>query len=104
MFYSVGTAAVDLGEDIDGDGVGDLLLGMPAVHGAHGFFGPVSGSLSTSGADLSVTASSGYFGSSLAFVGDHDNDGAADFAVGQYGDDDGGTDAGAAHIFLNAGL
>ncbi len=102
--YSVGAASAAVGGDVDGDGVGDLLLGASSSNKTYGFFGPVSGALTLSASDLTITASAGYFGSSVVFVGDHDNDGAEDFAVGQYGDDDGGSDAGAAHIFLNAGL
>ena len=97
---SVGTAAVALGEDLDGDGVGDVLVGAHGSYATYGFLGPLSGTLSAGGADLTISASQGYFGSSVAFVGDHDNDGVGDFAIGQYGDNDGGTDAGAVQVFL----
>src|ERR1700752_1919177 len=44
-----------------------------------------------------------YFGVSLAFLGDLDDDGVTDLAVGALGDDDGGTQKGAVWIlFLNA--
>jgi hypothetical protein len=84
--------------------VDDALVGLPSSALVYGYFGPISGTLSSSNYDLRVTGSSGYFGASVAYVGDHDGDGAVDVAIGQYGNDDGGTDAGAVHVFLNSGF
>ncbi len=101
---STSTISMALDGDVDGDGADDLLLGRPSSSVVQGFFGPLAGSFSLStSADLSIS-STGYLGSSVAFVGDQDGDGADDFACGQYGDDIGGTDAGAVHLFFNADL
>ena len=79
--------------DADGDGLADLLLGIPGYdplgtnEGAVLMvYGPVTGSYSTagslpSGAGLIGTESSGAFGTTLGGVGDLDADGFADWAV-----------------------
>ncbi len=99
-----GSVTMAVGGDLDGDGVGDVLLGQQTYNQVSAFFGPLSGSYTSTDGDLDISSSGGYLGSSVAFVGDHDGDGAEDFAMGQYGDDDGGTDAGAVHVFFNADL
>lgn len=80
-------AAVVGGEDLDGDGYGDLVIGAPGAGGGAGSVyvvrGPVSGAIRLSAADAELwgTAGSGA-GAALALIGDADGDGNADLAVG----------------------
>ena len=92
------------GFDVDGDLVPDCLVGAPHEAGN----GPMSGAIrvlsGATGAELLVLrggSSLDMFGSSLA-GGDLDGDGRAELIVGAYGDDAGGTDAGAVHVFSGA--
>ncbi len=96
----VQVTSMDLGGDIDADGTEDLLLS--AGYGTvYGFFGPLSGTLSTSTAGLTATGTS-YFGNVVRFAGDHDGDGADDFVVSDYY---GGTSSGGAgYVFFNSEL
>ncbi|MCC6409827.1 MAG: FG-GAP repeat protein [Planctomycetes bacterium] len=85
--YSVGpiaTASVQVslagGKDLDGDGIGDLVLGDPFGNVARSFSG-------ANGAPLSTFTPSGpgcgwvYWSTGLALVDDRDGDGLADLAV-----------------------
>jgi hypothetical protein len=56
--------------------------------------------LSDASAKLQGEASSHFAGLSVAAAGDVDGDGLADLLIGAYGNDDGGTDAGAAYLVL----
>ena len=57
--------------------------------------------MSEGGLSTHVTLDSNdYFGSSVASVGDYNGDGIPDLAVGAYGDDDGGSVAGAVYILF----
>jgi hypothetical protein len=90
------------GSDLDGDGVPDLLIGA---------YGATSGALHTGAVELRSGATGtligriygnadyDYFGYSLAFVGDWDRDGIADFAVGARDSNDGGVDSGAVSVY-----
>jgi len=95
--------------DVDGDGIGDLMVGANGADGsyenegcAYLVYGPVSGDLSLSAADGKFTGEGAfnYAGCSIAGAGDVNADGYADILVGAYGVDDGGTDAGAAYLVL----
>ncbi len=98
------------GEDIDGDGTDDVVVGdytYGTGGSAYAFLGPLSGSLpfaTTSDLALSGSTASDYFGHSVWLAGDHDGDGLADIAVGAYGEDDGGSLAGSVWLFLAGGL
>ena len=77
--------ALDGGEDIDGDGVGDLLVGAPNY--SLGVSDSRVGAVSVySGASLALVnqvfgkESSEYFGSSVSTAGDMNGDGLAEFA------------------------
>ena len=98
--------------DFDGDGYGDLALGVPGHGGIHGggavvvLYGTASG-LRTAGAQLwhpdvpgvpGTSSASHAFGASVA-TGDFDGDGYADLAVGSPGWDEGGaTGPGTLHV------
>lgn len=97
--------SVSTAGDYNGDGLSDLILGAPGTSGggagaAYVFFGPVSGTLGVSAADVSLLGDgvgdgAGY---SVASAGDYDGDGFDDVFVGAWANDDGGTDAGAAYL------
>ena len=103
-----GRSVMGLG-DIDNDGNDDI--GIAALNEDSGgsnagavyiLNGPVgAGSFSLSTADAKLTGeSAGDVFADVAFVGDFDNDGNDDVLVGAQGDDDNGTDAGAAYLFF----
>jgi len=102
--------SVSGGGDMNGDGYDDLLIG---AHGAapagpdsgtvYVIHGPVStGRIEAADAGYSLSGESGsdYAGYSVALTGDTDGDGNDDILVGAYGDDDAGSDAGAAYLIL----
>ncbi|MCB9764482.1 MAG: FG-GAP repeat protein [Alphaproteobacteria bacterium] len=95
--------------DVNGDGIGDLLVAAPYDDPSGLFSGsayvlPGTGAgLDTAGAQRLVDprgASRDFFGLALA-AGDIDGDGADDPAVGAIGDDDVGIDAGAVTVFTS---
>ena len=96
--------------DLDGDGVPDLAAGAPgagagAVHLLYlNSDGTVkrTAEINASSANGPQLSANDEFGASLA-SGDLDGDGVPDLAAGATGDDEGASNAGAAHVlFLNA--
>lgn len=96
------------GEDLDGDGWDDLLVGADGWDGggtqsgaAWLLTGPVSGTvpLATAAQRVGGEAAYSYVGHAVASPGDLDGDGRPEWAVGGFGDDEAGRDAGAAWIF-----
>ena len=100
--------------DVDGDGLGDILVGASAYGGSK--YGKVylilGASLGTtseidlSDADHSFMGENGhdFAGCSVSTAGDVDGDGLDDLLVGAYGHDGGGSEAGKAYLILGASL
>lgn len=92
--------------DVNGDGFDDILVGAQgnddggsnsgAAYLVLGSRSPAGESLTT--ADAQYTGPSGAVAGSVASAGDVDGDGFDDIVVGASGDDDAGTDAGAAYL------
>ena len=111
-----GSAVADIG-DINGDGIRDLAVGAPndddgsdnagavwillmQANGRVGSWQKISRDAGGFDGDLNAND---HFGASLAGIGDLDNDGIPDLAVGAPDSNAGGTDRGAVWIlFLNA--
>jgi hypothetical protein len=112
-----GSAIADIG-DVNGDGIRDLAVGAPNDDDGSDNAGAVwilmmqadgrvnswqKISKQAGGFDGNLNAND-HFGAAIAGMGDLDNDGRPDLAVGAPGADEGGTDRGAIWIlFLDAG-
>jgi len=106
--------SVSWAHDTDGDGHDDILIG--AYHYDDGtdtdagiaylMYGPVTGAIALGSADASYVGvdATDYAGAGLGGIGDTNDDGYDDFMVGAYGDDTGGSNAGAAYVILGQGL
>ncbi|MCB9760004.1 MAG: FG-GAP repeat protein [Alphaproteobacteria bacterium] len=89
------------GGDVNDDGFDDILVSNYAGAGtAYVCYGPVSGSLDASGADVSLTGqvSGDAAGSALALSGDGDADGVADLLIGAPTEDTAASNAGAVYL------
>ena len=97
--------------DVDGDGVGDILIGSilndttaSNAGAAYLVLGGVSGSHDLSDAHTKFTggAADDNAGGSVAGAGDVDGDGLNDLLIGAYQEDDGGSSAGKTYLFLGS--
>jgi hypothetical protein len=110
-----GTAVAALG-DLDGDGVGDLAVGAYSdsdngtARGAVWVLHLESDGIvkshqkinETHGGFTGMLENGDFFGAALAALGDLDDDGVGDLAVGAWGDNEGGINRGAVWVlFLN---
>jgi hypothetical protein len=83
--------------------VGGFAPALPPEAGAaYVVFGPVTGDVDLSAADVRLIGEDAYdqAGLSVASAGDVNGDGFGDLIIGAYGDDDGGDTAGAAYLVL----
>jgi hypothetical protein len=97
--------------DMNGDGLADLLIGSPydneaglAAGCAYLVSGPASGIVdlgTTADAKLLAEGESDIAGYQLSWAGDADGDGNDDVLIAAFGNDEGGTNAGAAYLVLS---
>jgi hypothetical protein len=100
--------------DLDGDGVGDLVIGEEHGSRAAGYsgrswflHGPISGSQAVDARSAGLRygdTSYDYFGHSVSVFGDGDGDGYDDVVVSAPGEDLGTTNAGAVFLFRGGAL
>ena len=94
------------GDDVDGDGIDDVWFGTDwssLYHGgAYLFYGPQTGTISVTAADVTITGASAadYFGTPVKMPGDIDGDGVGDLAAASgYTDHNGRAQSGSIYIF-----
>ncbi len=95
--------------DMNGDGIDDLLVGAPASPAIAGFagraflfFGPLSGDLVSTDADVIFNPEGAFgdnFGISVTNAGDVNNDGNNDILIGARSSDAGGIQSGKAYLY-----
>ena len=85
------------GDHDGGSSAGAIYIFFLATDGTYNSYQKISDSYGEFTIDL---ANSDYFGSSVACLGDLNEDGIDDLAVGAYGNDDGSSDAGAVYILF----
>jgi len=102
-------ASLDFAGDVNGDGRDDILVGARGedsaasnAGAAYIVYGPVSGEVDLSSADVQLTgeSSNDYTGLTLAGGGDADADGVSDVLIGAWLEDEGATNGGAAYLLL----
>jgi len=104
---NLGDALASVG-DINNDGYGDVIVGMQNYDTtrrlnagrAEIYFGSVSGLATTPGWVRDGTQLGGNFGSSVTMIGDINQDGYSDFAVGSSRHDNGQTDEGVVFVYI----
>lgn len=94
--------------DVNGDGIGDLILGAPAlgevnvVFGYRNFFSFDPGLIGTDGLSLSSPSTPDSLGSSVSGVGDYNGDGLSEIIAGAPTVDTEFFDAGATHVVFGS--
>jgi hypothetical protein len=104
---SFGSSVAQLG-DLNGDGTPDVAVGSQGANSSTGavyiLFLKSDGTVKSynkindTGSDNIENNPSSYFGVSMGYLGDYDNDGVNDIIIGCSGDADNGTQRGAAYI------
>jgi hypothetical protein len=103
----LGRSASIAAADLDGDGIGDLLVGQPLLDQEAGALyliaGPVSGDMSITDADALIQSAGAedMLGRSVALAGDTDGDGLTDFLVSAPDADDPATDSGSVYLVVS---
>lgn len=100
--------SVAAGNDINGDGVADVIVGADQLFAnvgagkAYVFYGPLSGNIqaATAGAILTGEADRDLFGAAVTSVGDFNGDGFSDVTVGASENQAGGVRSGRAYTFF----
>ena len=96
-----------LGGDVDGDGYDDVFIGAPQndfggsnAGAAYLLYGPVEAGAGLVDAEATIVgeAVEDWAGYSISHAGDLNGDGSGDVLIGAYGNDAGGSNAGAAYI------
>jgi hypothetical protein len=88
-------------QDINGDGIVDVLISADQADTAYLVLGPVSGDADLASADATFVAEGEHNDAGRALAaGDIDDDGVEDVLIGAWMDSTGGTQAGAAYLVL----
>ncbi len=93
-------------EDLDGDGINELVVGADRLDGKGGYYtlflnanGTVRSFTKVNYLTAGLTLDDNdYFGTSISMINDLNNDGIRDLLVGAFADDDGGADRGAVYL------
>jgi hypothetical protein len=90
--------------DVNGDGLGDLLIGTSRNVAYLVLGGTLNGGASAiaGAADVTFTGDGSSFGLRVGAAGDLNGDGLSDMLIGAHSDDDGGRNAGSAYVVYGA--
>ncbi|MEE9269031.1 MAG: FG-GAP-like repeat-containing protein [Candidatus Krumholzibacteria bacterium] len=105
QFGRLGTSVAPVG-DVNGDGFGDIIVGVPGQNRSYVFFGSTTGLSPTPSVELLGSQSGADFGFSVSSAGDVNGDGFADFIMAAPLYDDDFLDEGRVYVYMGraAGL